>query len=143
MAFVDLVETEFIRTFLGINEDDETFDEEISIAIPFYAARLQKLVNVDFEKLSTDDQTYLSEVVASMIGCHLMKSDGSFGAKYAGWKVGDTAKYFDKRTQKPYDTWCEMMDDLLAELASMFGDPQGDASSTPRISIEDTYTTFY
>lgn len=146
MAFVDLIDLQYIKSFLGINEDDDSFDEEISTVIPFYATKLGKLLEIDYTKLTAtftqDDLDFLAQAIAVMIGCHLIKSDTMFGAKYSGWKVGNVQKSFLRRV-KDYDNWCDMMDDLMVELGTLYSDQTGQKQIVTRRSITDVYSQPY
>jgi hypothetical protein len=143
MAFVDTIDLQYIKSFLGINEDDDSFDDEITTVIPFYVTRVSKLLQIDYTKLTAiftvDDLTFIAQCISAMIGCHLLKSDEMFGSKYSGWKVGNVQKQFLRRV-KDYDNWCDMMDDLMAELGALYSDQSGNKQSGKRRSITDDYT---
>lgn len=140
MAFSDVADLYFIKSFIQIEDDDTTFDQAIENIIPFYTSVLTKATNdLDFDTLSDEDQNYLAGVLAVAIACHLMKSDRTYGMKYSGWQVGDAKKNFVRRYKTDYENWCDFYDDLMADVAAEYGGDDTDSSSTFRRSVTDDY----
>lgn len=137
MAFADLIDIEFIDGFLGI---DDRYDDLIEAAIPFYLIKLKKLINIsDYDTLTEEQQTYMLGLIAVAIGCHIMKTNPSFGLKYQNWTVGNTSKSYFRRYASDFENWCDLYEDLLNTAEDTISDIST-AKFAQRPGIADMFT---
>jgi hypothetical protein len=133
-SFIDSIDVDSVKSFLGINASDETFDDIIVSQIPFYYVFVKKLISVDYSILTDDDVDFLSGVVAAGIGCHLIVTTRDFGMKTSGYKVGNTSRQFVRRYKTDYLSWCEFFEDLITDTMSMYGELADLSSERPGVN---------
>jgi hypothetical protein len=144
MAFLDTFNVEFIKTFIGI-VDDDSFDSIIEQTIPFYAVLIAKTLDItleDLDALPEEDQEFIAGVIAVAVACHLMTSDPQFGLKQQGYRIGDVARNFARRYTRDFENWCDLNDTLMRDLMDMYGN-EGDNLYVKRRGLIDDYTTPY
>lgn len=144
MTFMDTFDVEYVKTFIGIYDDD-TFDDTIETAIPFYVTLISKTLDLqltDLDALSTNDQEFLAGVISVAVACHMMTADPQFGLKQQGYKIGDVSRNFARRYTRDFENWCDLSDTLLKDLFDLFGQT-ADNMYVKRRGLTDDYTQPY
>lgn len=139
MAFLNLVTLAKVKNFLGIDDTETNFDDQIISIIPFYVGLIKRTLGINLDTLEKEDQEFMVSAIAVAIGCHLTKSDRSFGMKYSSWKLEDASKNFARRYKTDYDNWCDFYEDILGDLMDFFAAETGDLS-VERPTVTDSFS---
>jgi hypothetical protein len=126
----NFVTMDFVHKSLMLG-DEIKFDEVISYAIEpntsvvFGHLRIQESdlpqialrLRMDLPVLITTIQ----ELIATRIGCQIIKKDPEFGQKLNRWRVGNADEGFQRRVDTDMDDWCTYYNEMLLEVESMTG----------------------
>jgi len=131
-SFVTM-DIDYIKDFLEIDPDDETYDDTIASLFPFYSVQVKKLLAVDTSSLTDEDKEFLLGVISAGIGCHLTIADKRFGMKQSGYKVGNVTNNFVRRYKTDYLSWCDYFEELLGDIMDFYGEEAEDSAQRPGV----------
>jgi hypothetical protein len=73
-------------------------------------------------------------IIAVALGCHIMKTDPSFGLKYQNWAVGNAKKSYFRRYTSDFENWCDLYEDLLSNASNIFATSVTNFGARPGVS---------
>lgn len=135
------VDLDYVKGFLGISDESDTYDTDIELLIPLYISEVTK--DFELDGLSDDMTNILVAAVAGGIGCHLSKSRPAFaqGQNIKGLVVGKIEKTFDTKNKDASVSWCKYYESMVEEILSSMSETN--MGTVKRGGISDDYSVPY